>query len=124
MPYLDDTENGVAQPDACPLCREKLVLRWRGQVMSRMPRRGYLAQAWPLFVCLKCKITVRVSALPKEPLRATREKARQDVADKIATKNAELEANRQRLRVQLPVVQKAVPARNRNTASARVARRR
>lgn len=75
MPYLDGTEQHA--PQTCPLCKRPLVTRWVGQRAFKTGA-GHVARAAPLFVCVGCRVSVRLSSLPDRPLRTTRARARSD----------------------------------------------
>ena len=79
MPYADGTENDPDRPKFCPYCKAELEPRWVGQTKGFVgSKRGASEVAFPLFVCLKCKVSVRISRLPDEPLRTTRKAAHAD----------------------------------------------
>jgi len=85
MAYLDHTEHPEERPRPvyCPICRGKLVSRWRPAVTLR--RQG----VFPYFICVRCDRAVQLKLLPKAPLYKklykTRKEARQ-AAGKIAEK--------------------------------------
>lgn len=83
MTYLDGTERHVEadkpRPKLCPQCGGELVTRWVPNIVHR--RRGdppYHGVAYPLFVCLACKLSVKTASLPGKTLHTTREAARAD----------------------------------------------
>ena len=90
--YQDGTDiDAPGRPQFCPYCKGKLETRWRGQICGYVGRRGGAAEvAWPFFVCKACKIAVRVSRMPYEPLRTTRKAAKADAAKLIQAKIKQL----------------------------------
>jgi hypothetical protein len=82
--YRDATELDAVEivADRCALCGGKLVTRWFGVIAHS--RHGYRTRAFPLRVCLGCKIAIQVRSLPGASLHATPKAARAAAVEEAA----------------------------------------
>ena len=73
----DDTD-GAPPPGFCPLCKADLVTKWTVTVQRRVARR--FAVPFPVHLCERCDVAVRVCTLPRKTLFATKKAALHSVA--------------------------------------------
>ena len=77
--FAPEDTDGAPSPGFCALCRCALITKWTVTVQRRV-RRGNFAVPFPVHVCERCQVAVRVCTLPRKTLFETKKAAFDSVA--------------------------------------------